>query len=87
LVRAAPFAVRTWAIGGAEGLGYLLSQRLVAAGETVVDVPAASARPRRAGWVGLLRSIARSLSLVAVQAVVMYRYNLEGPEALRFRAF
>lgn len=37
---AAPFPSRTWAIEGAEGLGFLLAQRLVTAGETVVDVPA-----------------------------------------------
>jgi transposase len=37
---AAPFEKRTWAIESASGLGYLLSQQLVAAGETVVDVPA-----------------------------------------------
>jgi len=31
---------RTWAIESAGGMGYLLAQQLVAAGETVVDVPA-----------------------------------------------
>jgi transposase len=33
-------APRTWAVECAGGLGYLLSQQLVAAGETVLDVPA-----------------------------------------------
>ena len=37
---AEPLGSRTWAIESAGGLGYLLSQQLVAAGETVVDVPA-----------------------------------------------
>ncbi|MGQ0804522.1 MAG: IS110 family transposase [Actinomycetota bacterium] len=37
---AAPFAERTWAIESAGGLGYLLAQQLVAAGEEVLDVPA-----------------------------------------------
>jgi hypothetical protein len=37
---AAPFGDRVWAIESAHGLGYLLAQQLVAAGETVVDVPA-----------------------------------------------
>jgi transposase len=37
---AEPFEKRTWAIESACGLGYLLSQQLVAAGEVVVDVPA-----------------------------------------------
>ena len=36
---AAPFPDRVWAIESAAGLGYLLAQQLVAAGETVVDVP------------------------------------------------
>jgi transposase len=33
------FGSRTWAVESAAGLGYLLAQQLVAAGETVVDVP------------------------------------------------
>lgn len=37
---AAPFEHRTWAVEGAGGCGYLLSQQLVGAGEIVVDVPA-----------------------------------------------
>ena len=37
---AAPFPERVWAIESARGLGYLLAQQLVAAGESVVDVPA-----------------------------------------------
>ena len=38
---------RRWAIEGARGLGQLLAQQLVAAGEDVVDVPATlSARVR-----------------------------------------
>lgn len=37
---AEPFESRRWAIESANGLGYLLSQQLVAAGEHVVDVPA-----------------------------------------------
>jgi transposase len=37
---AEPLGSRRWAIESAAGLGYLLSQQLVAAGETVVDVPA-----------------------------------------------
>ena len=37
---AAPFEERTWAIESAGGLGYLLAQQLVDAGEHVLDVPA-----------------------------------------------
>src|SRR5204863_8727871 len=36
---AAPFEERVWAIESADGLGYLLAQQLVSAGERVVDVP------------------------------------------------
>jgi transposase len=44
---AAPFGERTWAIEGAGGLGYLLAQQFVAAGERVVDVqPKLAARVR-----------------------------------------
>jgi transposase len=44
---AAPFEPRVWAVEGATGHGALLSQQLVGAGETVLDVPAAlSARAR-----------------------------------------
>ena len=42
---------RTWAVEPAGGMGYLLAQQLVAAGETVLDVPATQRRrlaaPRR----------------------------------------
>jgi len=40
LLWAEPFAERTWAIESAGGLGYLLAQQLVGAGEQVLDVPA-----------------------------------------------
>ena len=47
---AAPFPDRVWAIESTHGLGYLLAQQLVAAGETVVDVPAVlSTRTRLLG--------------------------------------
>ena len=46
------FDKRTWAVESAGGLGYLLSQQLVAAGETVLDVPADSGRPCPAAGVG-----------------------------------
>jgi transposase len=44
---AEPFGSRTWAVESADGLGYLLSQQLVAAGETVVDVLATLAARSR----------------------------------------
>jgi transposase len=47
LAWAAPFVPRRWAVEGATGVGALLAQQLVAAGECVVDVPPAlSARAR-----------------------------------------
>jgi transposase len=50
LAWAAPFECRTWAVEAAGGLGALLAQQLVAAGETVLDVPPAlSARVRLLG--------------------------------------
>lgn len=50
LAFAEPFAPRTWAIESASGLGALLAQQLVAAGETVLDVPPTlSARVRLLG--------------------------------------
>jgi transposase len=47
LAWSAAFDQRTWAIEGADGLGYLLSQQLIAAGERVVDVPATLAARTR----------------------------------------
>ena len=47
LTFAAPYSPRTWAIEAAGGLGALLAQQLLEAGETVLDVPPAlSARAR-----------------------------------------
>jgi transposase len=47
LTWAAPYRERTWAVEGAGGLGYLLAQQLVAAGERVLDVqPKLAARVR-----------------------------------------
>ena len=69
---AEPFEKRTWAIESAGGLGYLLSQQLVAAGETVVDVPATLAS--RVRVLGTGRSDkndpndARSVAIAALRA-------------------
>jgi len=66
------FEERTWAVESAHGLGYLLSQQLVAAGEDVVDVP-----PVRASRVRVLGSgksqkndpnDARSIAIAALRA-------------------
>jgi transposase len=71
---AAPFTERTWAIEGAGGLGYLLAQQLVAAGERVVDV-----QPKLAARVRLLATgasnkndpnDARSVAVAALRSTV-----------------
>ena len=63
---------RTWAIEGAHGLGYLLAQQLIAAGERVVDIA-----PKTAARVRLLDSgqinktddnDARSIAIAALRA-------------------
>ncbi len=51
LAWAEPWPERTWAVEGAGGLGHLLAQQLVAAGEQVLDVP-----PKLAARVRLLGS-------------------------------
>lgn len=55
LAWAEPFEKRTWAIESAGGLGYLLAQQLVDAGEHVVDVP-----PTLASRVRVLARAART---------------------------
>jgi transposase len=66
------FEERTWAVESAHGLGYLLAQQLVAAGENVIDVP-----PVRASRVRVLGSgrsqkndpnDARSIAIAALRA-------------------
>jgi transposase len=69
---AAPWPERTWAIEGARGLGRLLAQQMVAAGEQVVDV-----QPKLAARVRLLNTgqvnkndpnDARSVAVAALRA-------------------
>ncbi len=66
---AARWPQRLWAIEGAGGLGRLLAQQLVAAGETVVDVPSALAARARVLQRGHGRKSdgidARSVAIVA----------------------
>lgn len=69
---AAPFEKRTWAIESAGGLGYLLAQQLVAAGEEVLDVPATLASRVRVLASGSSdkndRNDARSVAVAALRA-------------------
>ena len=63
---------RTWAVECASGLGYLLAQQLVAAGETVVDVPATLASRVRVLGTGQSTKTdpndARSVAVAALHA-------------------
>jgi transposase len=70
LAFAEPFTPRTWAIEAASGLGSLLAQQLVAAGETVLDVPPAlSARVRLLDSGGNDKSDAHDARSAAVVAM------------------
>ena len=68
-------ATRTWAIESATGLGYLLAQQLLAAGEYVVDIPAMLAA--RVRLLGAGRSDkndpndARSVAIAALRAPML----------------
>jgi transposase len=69
---AAPFEERAWAIESAGGLGYLLAQQLVAAGEDVLDVPATLAARVRVLGTGRSNkndpNDARSVAIAALRA-------------------
>ncbi len=72
LTWAAPFEDRTWAVEGAGECGYLLSQQLLAVGETVVDVPATLAARVRVLGSGKSNkndpNDARSVAIAALRA-------------------
>jgi len=78
---AKPLGERTWAVESAGGLGYLLSQQLVAAGETVLDVPATLAA--RVRVLGTGRSDkndpndARSVAIAALRAPKLAQVRAE----------
>ena len=65
---AAAWPGRAWAVEGAAGLGHLLAQQLVAAGEQVRDVP-----PKLAARVRLLQSGNTSKNDRAPRGVLLYR--------------
>jgi hypothetical protein len=69
---AAAWPERTWAVEGAGGLGHLLSQQLLAAGERVLDVqPKLAARVRLPGAGAVNKndpSDARSVAIVALRS-------------------
>ena len=65
---AAAWPQRTWAIEGAGGLGHLLAQQLVTAGEVVLDV-----QPKMAARVRLLASGNTNKNDRAPRGVLLYR--------------
>ena len=68
---------RTWAVESAGGMGYLLAQQLVAAGETVLDVPATLAARVRVLGTGQSTKTdpndARSVAVAALHAPSLAR--------------
>ena len=78
---AAPFPDRVWAIESARGLGYLLAQQLVAAGETVVDVPAVLSTRTRLLSSGRAQkndpNDARSVAITAMHNVGLRRVSVD----------
>jgi transposase len=95
LVWAAVWPERTWAVEGAAGLGHLLAQQLLAAGERVVDVPsklAARVRLLQAGTrtktTPMMRSRSRSRRCAhrvsgRPAATITRRCSRSGPSATR----
>jgi transposase len=75
LAWATRFEARTWAIESANGLGYLLAQQLLAAGEVVLDVPATLAARVRVLSSGQSNkndpNDARSVAIAAMHAPVL----------------
>jgi transposase len=91
LAWAAPFEHRTWAIEGADGMGYLLSQQLVAVGERVVDVPATLAARTRVLGAGHSNKTdpndARAVALTALRHDALHEVHPVGhSEVLRLLA-
>jgi transposase len=83
---AAPWAERTWAVEGATGLGRLLAQQLLAAGEQVLDV-----QPKLAARVRLLNTgavnkndpnDARSVAIAAMRSPDVRRVTVEDHASL-----
>lgn len=79
LAWATPFEQRTWAVESAGGLGFLLSEQLVAAGEHVLDVPATLAGRVRVLSTGYSNkndpNDARSVAIAALRAPQLAAVN------------
>jgi len=72
---------RVWAIESAGGLGYLLAQQLLAAGETVIDIPATLASRVRVLGSGRSQkndpNDARSVAIAALRAPMLVPVRVE----------
>ena len=91
LAWAQPFRARLWAIEGADGMGYLLAQQLVASGEHVVNVPATLAARTRvlgSGWSSKTDpNDALSVAVTALRTVGLHQVRPVGhSEVLRVLA-
>ena len=75
------FDTREWAIESANGLGYLLSQQLVAAGETVYDVaPMLASRVRLMGSGRSQKNDPNDARSVAIAALCSDQLSVVGPD-------
>jgi transposase len=82
LAWAEPFPTRVWAIEGADGMGYLLAQQLVATGESVLNVPATlAARTRLLGTGRTNKNDPNDALSVAVTA--LRTHDLRAVQAVR----
>ena len=83
---AAPWPERTWAVEGAGGLGYLLAQQLVTAGELVLDVqPKLGARVRLLATGATSKNDpndARSVAIAALRSAAPRRVTAENHAAV-----
>jgi transposase len=86
LAWAARFPERSWAVENASGLGYLLAQQLVGAGERVVDVqPKLAARVRLLGSQAVNKNDphdARSVAIAALRSPVPVEVRREDHSAV-----
>lgn len=74
------FEEREWAIESANGLGYLVAQQLVAAGETVLDVPPVLAsRVRLMGSGRSQKNDPNDARSIAIAALRSDRLSVVGP--------
>ena len=86
LAWAAAWPERTWAVEGARGLGHMLAQQLVAAGERVLDVQpklAARVRPLASGDINKNDpNDARSVAIAALRSAACPEVQLDGQAAV-----